>query len=181
MSGNATNQALEIECGSNYDGTFFIGPVTLLVRNPPIEVERLDLAEKAQTTAEHIANLRIALIAFSIFLALGFLFSQASFILTWSVRILAVLCALTSIILWSHWRYKAYALPILQLAAGSAGFLTLQSHSHTFLSWTVLIGASLLFLFLVVQSWKRARAFAVVNSGEWNNATKGSAPVLPSQ
>jgi hypothetical protein len=131
-----------------------------------IELERLDLAARAQVTEAVVTYGRVAMIFVSGFVVLLAIESEASFYETLSVRVLAVLAALTTVLLWFRWRYSVHAWTVVFFAVG-IGSVLFDRHSHTVLGWSAKLVYVLAFAVWGYELCRKAMPFAVVNAKGW--------------
>jgi len=94
----------------------------------------------------------------------------ASFYETLSLRVTAIFLSLTTMILWSNWRYKLFLPAILIFSFGVIDAF-FRRPLRTNLDW--LVSASWFIGFIVLTSyawWNQASIFATVNSPGWEQA-----------
>lgn len=130
------------------------------------DLERLDLAAKAQATEVLLSYARIVstcLAVFTVVLAIG---SEASFYETLATRVMAVFLIVLTITLWLRWRYVLYLVAALFAAVG-VGDTVFSVHSHTILGWTVRLVMPVIWVYFGYGAWNSARTYATVRSKGW--------------
>jgi hypothetical protein len=132
------------------------------------ELERLDLAARAEASAADISTVRKVLLFFTLFVILLALISEATAAETMLVRVFAILSTLVTIILWVNWPYKGYALALLPLTFAIVDFLS-RDKPHTIVVWTAMITRDCLFMFWSYALWKKAGPYALVSSEGWDS------------
>jgi hypothetical protein len=138
-----------------------------LMKKESTEVERLDLAARAEAVESFVSRALVPLSILSLFCLLLAFGSEASFRETLNFWVFVIIAVVTSIMIWQRWAYAPYGLSILNFC-GAIGIL-LQSnddYSHT------LLGSArdrLLFVLFVSAGaawWKNAASFIAAQSEE---------------
>ena len=135
---------------------------------PTDEVARLDLAARAKVGELSVAGLRWLFVFFSVVIGALAIEPAASFYETLSLRVAAALAGVTTVALWSNFRYKLYfpALFFLSLGLGG-GFLRWPMHGTSDRIFG-LCHAALVFVLPSYYLWTKAVTFAAVNTPEWD-------------
>ena len=128
------------------------------------ELERLDLAARAQVTEKTVSYQSVIMFFFSAFFALVAIMSSLPFSQKLASGALAVITLLPAVMMWLRQRYALYALAIAYapLAVGFPWLTAQEPGKHR--DWFVGIGYCLVFLNLGYRYWKLARPFAAVHS-----------------
>jgi len=107
---------------------------------------------------EKISNQRLGITVGTIcVLALWFFYPKREHLDAWALRILAMACMLTTLALWSNWRHRLFSIPFLILTCAVAWLLN-SDYNNSPLDWILAVGPAVYFLYLALQSWKRAVA-----------------------
>ena len=134
------------------------------------EITRLDVAAQAKGGQAATSRLRWTLLFLSLFITALAIEPTGSFNELLLLRVAAVFLSLTTVILWSNWRYKLF-LPALLIFSFGIGDAFFRRPLRTKLDWSVSV---LWFVGVIVLSsyslWKQARIFAKVNSPGWKQA-----------
>jgi len=131
------------------------------------EVERLDMAARAEAIEPSVSRALVPLTILSLILLLLAFGSEASFRETLDVWVFVIIAVVTTVMIWQRWCYALYGLSILNFC-GAIGIL-LQSneeYSHTFLGS---MRDRLLFVLFVSAGaawWKNAAPFVAAQSEE---------------
>jgi hypothetical protein len=112
------------------------------------QIERLDLVARAEATKIILSRTRVPMTFVAALMVLLAIISAASFYETATVRILAILAVVTTIMLWVRSRYAPGALAVLLFATVVAGsFIADDPDAHTFLGLaSAYVGFALLLL-----------------------------------
>ena len=112
------------------------------------EIKRLDPVARAEATKLILPRARVPVTFVTAFMVLLGIISTASFSETSTVRILAILAVVTTIMLWTRSRYAPCALAVLLFATVIAGrFIADDPDAHTLLgSASAYVGSAILLL-----------------------------------
>jgi len=120
------------------------------------EIERLNLAARAETAKGLLYRNRIPFTFVSAFFVLFAVISTASFYETLAVRLLALLAVATTVMLWLKRRQAVYFLPILLFAVAVGAWLFDDPDYHTFLGSMTRCVISAMLLFVGYRWWTNA-------------------------
>ncbi len=133
------------------------------IMEPTLEIDRLDLAARAERSEKALHLDRALLLIFSVFIVSLAVFSAASPLETLAVRLFAVATVLTTMTVYLRWRYALHACAILFLVGPAAGLLTTNvSHSLYSLLWVPT------FVAMAHGFWTQATPHAAVHSHGWD-------------
>jgi hypothetical protein len=129
------------------------------------EIDRLDLAARAEAIKVAISRARLPMTILSVFVVLLAMMSEASFNETLAIRVLAMLAVVTTILLWRGSRFAVYGMALLFFAflAGS-WFFSNDPDSHTLLGSTAKVVASAMILLVGYGWWTNAVPFIAAQS-----------------
>ena len=105
---------------------------------------------------DDISTQRLASTSVTVFVLVLWFFYKPQHLNAWALRIVAIACLLTTLVLWSNWRHKLFSIPPLFLAGAVAYLLAANYDRNSPLDWIIDLGPPILFLYFAVQSWKRA-------------------------
>jgi hypothetical protein len=136
------------------------------------EIARLDMAARAKGGEVFFSRGRWSLLFLSLILAALAIESTASFYETLSIRVAAFFAVLTTVILWSNWRYKFYlpALFFLSIGIGALFLVAVPGIGRSLQTtlnrvfWVCrggVLGIPSYYL------WRQARLFSAVNAPGW--------------
>lgn len=138
------------------------------METPNDEIARLDMAARAEVGEAVASRLRWILLFLSVFIAALAFVSEPPFYETLFVRTLAVFAVLTTVVLWSNWRYKLYLPALFFLSSAIGGAFFWGRPSHTTFDWIDRLGVPVGFFALpTYYFWKQAGLFATVNAPGW--------------
>lgn len=129
------------------------------------QIERLDLVARAEATKIVLSRTRVPVTFVAAFIVLLAVSSAASFYETATVRILAILAVVTTIMLWMRSRYAPGALAVLLFATVIAGsFITDDPDANTLLGSTSRYVGFALLLFVGCRWATNAMPFIAAHS-----------------
>jgi hypothetical protein len=134
------------------------------------EITRLDLVAQAKGGQPSTSRIRWILLFLSLFITALAIEPTGSFHELLLLRMAAVVLCLTTVILWSNWRYKLFLPPLIIFSFG-IGDAFFNRPLRTELDWFVSVLWFVGFFGMSSYSlWKQARIFAKVNSPGWKQA-----------
>ena len=129
------------------------------------EIKRLDLVAKAEATKLVLSRARVPVTFVTAFMVLLAIISGASFYETSTVRILAILAVVTTVMLWMRSRYAPCALAVLLFATVIAGrFIADDPDAHTLLGSASRYVGSAILLFAGYRWATNAMPFVAAQS-----------------
>jgi hypothetical protein len=130
------------------------------------DLERLDLAAKAQVTEDSLGRLCLVMAIISVFLALLAFASEAALAETVAVCVIAALAAVATFSLWLRWRFSVQAFAIFVCAIGVGSFF-FGASAHSLAGWVSRFCYLAFFLLAGCRWWISAIPFATVSAAGW--------------
>jgi hypothetical protein len=138
-----------------------------------LSVEKIDRAAKARANQRLISYRRIALPVASVLFILLASASEAPPHETQLVKALAATAVVTSVLIWSSWRYKLYGVAIFCFLFAVANVLWNDHPRHgTALGWIAGHFPSFLFTFYGAGMCVIARRYSIVSGNDWKDQRK---------
>lgn len=129
------------------------------------EIERLDLAARAESITVDISGARLPLTILSIFFVLLAIISGASFDETLAVRVLAVLAVVTTILLWRASRFASYGVAVFCFVILVGSWLPFDNpDAHTLLGLTARAVVSTMILLVGYRWWTNGMPFIAAHA-----------------
>jgi hypothetical protein len=103
----------------------------------------------------------------ALFIVLLAIWSEAPYLETLMVRVLAVVACVSTLGLWLRWHEAAYAWAVLFLAVAIGVFFG-QDYSRSSVSWTARLLRGFYFVFMAFLFWQSARRLSAVQDETWD-------------
>jgi uncharacterized membrane protein YjdF len=117
-----------------------------------------DVKAAARSAGNQLSFDRIAVSTLTVVIAVIWLIGAPHGRAVWALGIMLGACALTTVALWSSWRYRLYVLSVLFVVCAVSSGLAGTYSQHSIPGWIFTLGLPLFLSYWALRYWKRAVA-----------------------